>query len=136
VQVLCAVVAVGIDVAAPFSDAEAVADYIREHDLERAVIVGQPDIAASTVAGYLDHEIIYPEGDRTGRFIIWDDARVDDQQRLTDVVDEIQRGARPVLLLVNEPVADPASLDATLLAIFDDGIVADEHFWLYRIAPA
>lgn len=136
VQVLAGLVAVSLDLGLPFSNGRDVASYIRREGLEDSIIVGEPDIAASTVAAYLDRNVYYAASGRFGSYIIWDRQRVDPGQPLSEVLRRLaRRGAEePVLVLLNRPVDGPLEL-LQPMAEFDDGIVADEHFWLYRLAP-
>jgi len=135
VQAIGGLFATGLDLAYPFSNGRDVADYIRGHHLQRLEIVGLPDTASSTVAGYLNEPIYYLAGARFGTFVVWDQARAH-LRPIHEVLDSYHPGGRHVLLLINTPASDP-SLHLRLLAHFDNGIVPDEHFWLYLgSAPA
>lgn len=131
VQLIAGVFAAGLDLAYPFSNGRDVAQYIQQHRLEDLQIIGLPDTAASTVAGYLDRPIYYLAGSRSGRFVVWNTAR-----NTVQPIDAVIRTQPPfdtgprVLVLVNRPLDDP-NLHLRLLAHFDNGIVPDEHFWLY-----
>jgi hypothetical protein len=127
--VIAGLFAVGLDLAYPFSNGRDVAEYITSHHLDHLEIVGLPDTASSTVAGYLDRPIYYLAGARQGTFIIWNTTRVPPQP-LDAVVSDPAPGVPRVLVLINRPLADP-TLHLQLLAHFDNGIVGDEHFWLY-----
>lgn len=136
IQAVAGVFAVVLDLASPFSNGRDVADYVRSHDLGDAIIVGEPDVAASTVAAYLDRDVYYPAGRRFGQYVIWDKARVKPLEPLREVVRRLAEGsAEPVLILVNQPI-DTSLFPLDLLASFEDGIVSDEHFWLYRVLPS
>ena len=136
VQAVAGVFAVVLDLASPFSNGRDVADYVRSHDLDDAIIVGEPDVAASTVAAYLDRDVYYPAGQRFGQYVIWDKARVKPLEPLREVVRRLSDDSgEPVLILVNQPI-DTSQLPLDLLASFEDGIVSDEHFWLYRVIPS
>jgi hypothetical protein len=132
VQLIAGVFALGLDLAYPFSNGRDVAEYIQQHKLEDLQIIGLPDTAASTVAGYLDRPIYYLAGSRSGRFVVWNTAR-----NAVQPIDAVIRTQPPfdtgprALVLVNRPLDDP-NLHLRLLAHFDNGIVPDEHFWLYE----
>jgi hypothetical protein len=131
IQLIAGLFAAGLDLTYPFSNGREVADYIRNERLDGLTIIGLPDTAASTVAGYLDRPIYYLAGGRSGTYVLWNTAR--NQLQPLDTVIRTQPGlsnALPVLLLVNRPLDDP-NLPVRLLAHFDNGIVRDEHFWLY-----
>lgn len=130
VQVIAGVFATGLDLAYPFSNGRDVARYIQTHRLENLEIIGFPDTAASTVAGYLDRPIYYLAGSRSGRFVVWSTAR-NRVQPFESVIRTRPPFEGPrVLVLTNRPVVD-ANLRLRLLTHFDNGIVPDEHYWLY-----
>jgi hypothetical protein len=131
VQVIAGLFVVGLDLAYPFSNGRDVAEYIQHHHLDRIPIIGAPDTASSTVAGYLDRPIYYLAGARRGTYIVWDTARIQAQPLVAVIQTHPPfRPAGPVLVLVNRPI-DVAQFHLQLLAHFDNGIVPDEHFWLY-----
>jgi hypothetical protein len=129
VQVIGGLFATGLDLAYPFSNGRDAAQYIQRHHLEHLEIIGLPDEAASTVAGYLNRPIYYLAGARLGTYIVWDTARI--QVQPVEAVLQSYTPAGPhAVLLVNAPFNDP-NLHLRLLAHFDNGIVSDEHFWIY-----
>jgi hypothetical protein len=130
VQVIAGVFAASLDLVYPFSNGLAIAHYIQQHDLGHTEIIGLPDTASSTVAGYLDRPIYYLAGARFGTYIVWDTKR-EHLQPISAVLDSYRTGGRHVLLLINTPLRD-TSLHLRLLVHDDNGIVPDEHFWLYE----
>jgi hypothetical protein len=59
-----------------FSGARDTAVLIRERGLDRLPMVGDRDVTAMTVVGYLDKDrAYYPVGGRFGSYVIWDTAR-------------------------------------------------------------
>jgi hypothetical protein len=134
VQLVAGLFATGLDLAYPFSNGRDVADYIRQKGLGDIEIIGVPDTATSTVAGYLDRPIYYLAGSRSGRFVVWNTARNDVQPLDSVIRTQPPFGTSPpVLLLLNRPLGEPHPF-ARLLTHFDNGIVPDEHFWLYIAA--
>ncbi len=132
IQVIIAVAAVVLDIFMPFTNAGATADWFRAHHAAHAPIVGCPDFAASAVAGELDRPISYPQGDRLGTFILWDRKRVRIIAPLNRAVARATHGRfGRWFLLTNRPV--PA-LDRALVFSRKDGIVADEHYWVYELS--
>lgn len=131
VQVIAGLFAVGLDLAYPFSNGRDVAQYIQRNGLDHFEIVGLPDTAASTVAGYLDRPIYYLAGSRTGTFVVWNTARnqVQPLEAVLRTQPPFGAGSR-VLVLSNRPIHDP-NVRLRLLVHFDNGIVGDEHYWLY-----
>jgi hypothetical protein len=129
-QVAVAMLAVLLDIFMPFTNATAVADYLAQHHATHAPIVGCPDFAASAVAGNLNRAISYPQGDRNGTFILWDRKRVRVIAPLERAVARATHGHfGRWYLLTNRPI--PALHDNLVFAR-NNGIVADEHYWLYR----
>ena len=59
----------------PFSNGKAVASYLSNVKEQKPIIVGTEDFAVSTVAGYLDYPIYYPERQSLGTFMIWNKSR-------------------------------------------------------------
>ncbi len=132
-HVVAGAFAVVSDWTTPFSDGRAVAEYINTNDLHDSVIIGFPDTAASTVAGYLQRDVYFTQGSRFGNFIIWDTRRIDPAQPLREILSEFASVDGPgVLILRTEPL-DVVPENVELLEVFDDGIVTDEHYWLYTL---
>ena len=131
VQVIAGLFAVGLDLAYPFSNGRDVAQYIQRKGFDHLEIVGLPDTASSTVAGYLDRPIYYLAGSRSGTFVVWNIARNQVQPLEAVLRTQPPFGAgTPVLVLSNRPIDDP-NVHLRLLVHFDNGIVGDEHYWLY-----
>ena len=132
-HVVAGAFAVASDWATPFSDGRAVADFINTEDRHDSVIIGYPDTASSTVAGYLQRDVYFPQGGRFGNYIIWDTRRVDPAQPLAEILPAFASVDGPdVLILRTDPLAVlPPNVE--LVGVFDDGIVTDEHFWLYTL---
>jgi hypothetical protein len=64
------------DLASPYSHGKSVARYIQARGWQDLPIVGCMDFSAQTVVGYLDAKrIYYPEGERWGSYIVWDQKR-------------------------------------------------------------
>jgi hypothetical protein len=135
-QVIGGVFVVLVDLRYPFSNGRDVANLVKDRHLQDAIIIGQPDVSASTVAAYLDHDVYYPSGERFGRYILWDEVRRDRRLPLREIIRRVEtRSDDPVLLVINHPidVRSVAGFRLQPLARFDDGVVADEHFWVYRV---
>jgi hypothetical protein len=135
VQAIAGLYALGLDLRYPFSNGRQMATYMRSHHLERSVIVAERDTVSLTVAAYLDHDLYYLAGRRFGRSIVWNADRVVQKEPLLHALRRFALpGTRPVLLLANRAVhGDLPGVDLQLLRKYDDGLVADEHFWLYRV---
>jgi hypothetical protein len=138
-QLIAGMFVVAVDWKYPFSNGRNVASYIQRHHLQNAVVIGQPDVSASTVAAYLNRDVYYQTGERFGSYILWNKQRKSDVAPLLKSVQQLDsQSNQPVLLVSNKP--NPTNLLGSQyrlqqLAAFDNGIVRDEHFWLYRVVP-
>ncbi len=138
VQVLVAIAAVSIDLFVPFTNAASVAGWFRDHHAANAPIVGCPDFSISSIAGELDRPISYPQGDRNGTFVIWDRRRV---KMLASLNRAVARATHQQFgqwyLVTNRPLHN---FGDHLKYSRHDGIVDDEHYWVYeftgRVPPA
>jgi hypothetical protein len=126
-----------------FSSAEKTAEFIKANGLDRGLIAGQTDYTASAVAGFLSTPLYYPQSDRFGTFVRWDNKRKSIGRR-EGVVRLTARmtGTEPALLISNAPLLQQASsirlniggqvFEVTL--VFQSGrtVVRSEAFYLYR----
>ncbi len=132
VQVVVALSAVLLDLFMPFTNAAAVANWFETHHHAQAPIVGCPDFAVSAVAGELDRAISYPQGDRSGTYILWDRKRLRVIAPFNRAVSRATKGHFDHWYFVsNRPV--PA-LHKHLVFTRHDGIVKDEHYWVYELS--
>jgi hypothetical protein len=135
-QLIAGMFVVAIDWKYPFSNGRNVASYLQRHHLQDAVLIGQPDVSASTVAAYLNRDIYYQSGGRFGTYILWDKQRKTSVAPLTQIVERLDSASNePVLLVTNKPTGAFGPYRLQELAAFDNGVVRDEHFWLYRVVP-
>jgi len=57
----------------PFSHSKNVADYIEEnYDKDNLTIIGFPNVPTETVAGYLNKDLYYPQEEKFGKLVEWD----------------------------------------------------------------
>ncbi len=136
IHLVAGLFAVSTDLFAPFSDGKSVAKFLQSSKYTSTAIVGYPDNASSTVAGYLQRDIFFPQGGRSGSYVIWDKDRKKPSDYYEQLINAMtNQDGSAFLLLRNEPVAELSS-NVDLIESFADGIVSDEHFWLYRVIPA
>jgi hypothetical protein len=115
----------------PFSNAADAASWFRSHHLTNAAIVGCPDFAASAVAGELNRPISYPQGDRNGTYILWDHRRLNLIAPLNRAVSRATKGQfGEWYLLSNKAIP---TLRRNLVYVRHDGIIDDEHYWVYAL---
>lgn len=72
VQAAGGLFAVGMDIVHPFSQAKAVAGYVRQRGYAGLPIVGDMDYIMTPVSGYLGRKIYFVRGERLGSYVKWD----------------------------------------------------------------
>jgi hypothetical protein len=138
VHTLGAVTAAHWEIRRPFSQASAVTNYLQRQGLDESLLVGHRDFTASALLGSsAQRTIYYPQSQRWGSYVIWNQART---TPLTDA--EVVAAARAlprkvgqrVVLVLDRPLEADDALPAgvTWLAAFT-GAVVDENFHLYQI---
>ena len=118
-----------------FSQAKALAEYIRDNGLADEVIVGHDSPAASTVLGYLRKEqFYYVKGQRFGSFIVWDTARKSGGTG-SDVVAAARELADDTLIILNTswPEDRHERYGVEELTRLTGATVGTEDYALYRI---
>lgn len=133
--------AVGLSVSAaafkiPFSQAQAVAGFIRSHKMDQWTIIGDDDFSVSTIAGYLGRDVYYVRGNRLGSFIIWDKNRlIDFAEPVTSFAAKIAAGLHHrVLVILNYP-SDTVGQCESETASFKGAIEPYENYYLYVVEP-
>ena len=115
IHLLAASVAFTCDLSFPFSQGKAVADFIKNQDLENMMIVGIYDNATAAVSGYLNKPIFYPQINRLGTFVIWNNQRIEsdiiwnnqriesdpDPEILSRAVEIISKNYKNTIILLN-----------------------------------
>lgn len=133
------IIAVCMDYRYVFSYGKAAAAFIKEHDMQEMLMVGEADYAVSTIVGYLGKDqVYYPRGDRFGSFVIWDEARtreVSDDQIIQKAKELGAAHVKNVLIILNHALSpDLISYNSlTELATFTGSTVGDEGFYLYLL---
>ena len=72
IHVIATCVAYYFDMKYPFSAAKKTAQFINLLDTKKWIVVGYRDTPISTLCGYLNTKIFYPQANRLGSFIKWD----------------------------------------------------------------
>jgi hypothetical protein len=127
VQAAVGLYAVARDVDGRFSDAKAAAAYLDNHYAADTRIIVDPDFAGSALSAYLDRPLRYVQGNRTGTFVLWDAKRLHDDGVAVEPV--------PPLVFVTNSARSAIGANPTfrLVVSFTDGIVDDEHYWIYAL---
>jgi hypothetical protein len=136
--ILCAhlmagMLATGMDWIYPFSASKEVARFITDKGMKDMPIVGYRDSLASAVSGHLNRPIYYPNSDRVGSFLIFD------QKRLREIADEevlekaenLILGEKRDVLLVLSHRLNELPYSVVMLKEFDAGIVQSETYSVY-----
>jgi hypothetical protein len=136
----------------PFSAAARTADFLRGHGLADpdVPIVGTRDYAASSVAGFLDRPVHYPEIGRAATYIKWHRERRM-RLKLSELAVTLRgmaerHGGRCVLLLNAEITRTKGKQKVPTrrmelgggwvlvhIAAFEDSLVTDEKFYVYEV---
>jgi hypothetical protein len=144
VQLFAGAVMLAADVVRPFSNASAVARYLRTETDPEAILVGSRDYAVQPVTAWIDGEVFYPESGRFGTFLHWGPER-----RLTSSGDALRaaeslqrRESRPVVLMLTSGPGDLEPGQERVLAsgarlrhlvAFEGAMVTSENYWLYLL---
>ena len=78
VQAAGGLFAAGMDIVHPFSQAKAVAGYIKQKGYADLPIVGEMDYLMTPVSGYLGRKVYFVRGERLGSYVKWDLKRFQD----------------------------------------------------------
>ena len=124
------------DIARPYSNASAVARFIRDQGWETDPIVGVPDNFVSTVVGYLESDhFYYANGRRWGSFVVWDSQRLSPIDFETVMHDIDQFGPAVTLVASESEHVDAAVLGRhgfRVVAHFQGAIIPSENYVIYH----
>jgi hypothetical protein len=146
IQLISTSIAVMIDYRYVFSSAKQTAQFLRSNNLDSAEMIGDVSYATTSVAAYLMNKpIFYPDAQRYGTFIKWDNQRTK-SVNLSTLLRDSQRLAnqgRKVVLILNQPIDEyKPGIDAIdskkyFEKIFesDKTILWDERFYVYLFTP-
>lgn len=138
VHVIAGSIALYSDLVNPFSNAKETAKYIQKNKMEDWLIIGYIDYAASAVVGYLGNiKMYYPQADRFGTFVIWDQSRgaTDYDAMVARARKMSAKNSRNVLFVLNRPFTERNNIDLRLrkLTEFTGAIVGSENYYLYKL---
>jgi hypothetical protein len=132
-HLIAGIFASGMDWVYPFSTSKEVAKFITDKGMKDMPILGYRDSLASAVSGHLNRPIYYPNGDRFGSFVIFDQKRlgeITDEEVLEKAQNLIFRGKRDLLLVLSHRL-NKLPYSVVMLREFDAGIVRSEMYFLY-----
>jgi len=124
------------DIARPYSNGSAAAQFIRKQGWETDPILGMPDYSASTVVGYLGVDrIYYANGRRWGSFVVWDSKRLGPIDLEAVMHDADQLGPSVTIIAAEGEPLNPTVLERhgfRLAARFEGAVVAEENYLIYH----
>ncbi len=138
VHLLAGAWAASLDLLFPFSGSRDAAGFIRQRQLDRMLILGHADDAASSVGGYLGRQIYYPASRTWGSFVIWNQERKPELKpgELVAQARELSRWrGQDVLLLLNYDLP-PGRFPVIPLEKFTNSLVPVENYYLYLLPAA
>lgn len=134
-HLLAGLAAASLDLFFPFSASKDTAVFIKQHRLDRMIILGHADDAASSVASYLSRQIYYPASRRWGTFVIWNQKRkpnLEPEELLKQAEELSRQHQKDALLLLNYEL--PAGkFPIILIQKFTHSLVPEENYYLYLV---
>jgi hypothetical protein len=131
VQLAVSVYASVIDYRFPFSGSRDAASFIRTHYPPDIPIVVDPDLPGVPVAAWLERDVFFPQSNRRGGFVIWNNQRLPpDLGRAVDAAERLSNGAtRDVLLVTTRDQRPPPRFRH--VGRFEGVIVREETYLIY-----
>ena len=135
-QLAAGIVSFSRDIFLPYSASREVAQYIQAKGWQDRFIIGSEDFAISPISGYLERKIYYPESQKEGSFVLFNQQRkiVNDQEILDQLQKLIQQNPKPLLLILNRKLdASPSGLTIEPIKEFTRSFIGNETYYLYEI---
>lgn len=138
-HLLAGMTAASLDLFYPFSASKDAVRFIKQHRLDRLLIVAHTDDAALSIAGCLGSPIYYPASRRMGSFLVLNQERKTELE-LGELVAQAKglsrQSHRDTLLLLNQELPQ-GEFPVIPLEKFTRSLVPDENFYLYLVpAPS
>lgn len=135
IHVVVGAFAFGMDLLYPFSGSQETADFIKKQNLDNVLIVGSSDAPASSVAALLNQEFYYPESDRFGTFILWQNRKKVRAQVMLKKVSQLLTLEQNKALLVLSYELDQENPDLKISKLFNSrkSITSQETYSLYLV---
>ncbi len=135
VQIYGSVIACWFAIQHPFSESERAAAFLSARLRSETVVVARSDVGMASLAAYLPgRKFFYPRGSRWGTFTDWR-ATFSRKDPMTWAKIFAAEKGEPVILLWDEPIPQVGG-QLRYLGGFEGGIVADERFYIYEVAPS
>ncbi|ACK66525.1 conserved hypothetical protein [Rippkaea orientalis PCC 8801] len=135
-QLIAGIVAFSRDLLTPYSASRDTANFIKQNRLESMMIVGSEDFTISPISGYLNRQIYYPESQKLGSYVLFNEQRkvITDQEIIQQVTQLMNQKEQDILLILNRQldITHP-TLNLLFLAKFDQAFIYNEKYYLYLI---
>lgn len=131
------VYAYNMEIKYPFSASKMAAAFIRQNHLENKFIIGYRDVAASSIAAWLQKPIYNISSDSSSTFILFNKNRKEydwnsEVIKKTEEVMKLHKQNDAILIFNAEPIqSENSELVIHLLKTFDISIVPDEVYYIY-----
>lgn len=147
VQLIAGLILFFSHLSTPYSASRVTAQYIKEQQLDTEMIMGNPDTAMTSISGYLDKKIYYPEIQNFGSFAQWStrrDVTLDDVFReamqLLSPLNNSQETQR-LLLILNQNLEDSTVIiyeqnnliEIEFIKKFEQSWHSGERYYLYWV---
>ena len=135
-QLAAGIVSFSRDIFLPYSASREVAQYIQAKGWQDRFIIGSEDFTIAPISGYLERKIYYPESQKEGSFVLFNQQRkiVNDQEILGQLQKLIQQNPKPLLLILNRKLdASPSGLTIEPIKEFTRSFIGNETYYLYEI---
>ena len=135
-QLAAGIVSFSRDIFLPYSASRETAQYIKAKGWQDRFIVGSEDFTISPISGYLQRKIYYPESQKKGSFVLFNQQRkiVNDQEILSQLQTLIHQNPKPLLLILNHKLdTSPSGLTVEPIKEFTRSFIGNETYYLYEI---
>ena len=133
IHLFVGVFAYQMDLVFPFSVGKEASKYIKENQLEKLSIVGREAFKVSTIAGFIDQKIYYPEMGEYGSFTRWEKLKHISNKKLLEEVANKFNNSKVLLIITEELTSQNSQLKIKKLTQFEGGIIGNENYYLYLV---
>ncbi|YAI81810.1 MAG: hypothetical protein ACQJCO_08485 [cyanobacterium endosymbiont of Rhopalodia sterrenbergii] len=137
-QLIAGITAFSRDLLTPYSASRATANFIQRNHLKSMIIAGSEDFTIAPISGYLNQKIYYPESQRLGSYVLFNEQRkiINDEEILTTINQLISNSGskKDVILILNRQLkAIRNDIEIIFLARFTKAFIYNEKYYLYSI---
>lgn len=125
------------DLRRPFSAARATAEFLRDPAYREAILVGYTDMTATPVSGYLGRPFFHPQSRTVGTYVLWNEGRkpgLHFGEYCRVLRRQVRQRPEGIVLVTTHPApVCGARMQPEEIASFQDSLLPDERFRIYRI---